>query len=61
MKIILSRNLIAPDNGVPIAKASKEGVDIPDMQVIQYEQIRAQYIAIRDGLVAAYNQAGGEY
>jgi hypothetical protein len=61
MKVILSRNLIAPDNGVPIAKASKEGIDIPDMVVLQYENIRAQYIAIRDNLIEVYKKAGGEY
>jgi hypothetical protein len=61
MKVILSRNLIAPDNGTPIAKASREGIDIPDLYVLQYENIRAQYIAIRDNLISVYKEAGGVY
>jgi hypothetical protein len=61
MKVILSRNLIAPDNGTPIVRVLEEGIDIPDMVVLQYENIRAQYIAIRDNLIGVYREAGGEY
>jgi hypothetical protein len=61
MKVILSRNLIAPDNGTPIARVLEEGIDMNDITVIQYEQIRTQYIAIRDSLIKAYKKAGGVY
>lgn len=61
MKVILSRNPIAPDNGISIARVLEEGIDIPDLTVLQYENIRAQYIAIRDNLISVYKEAGGEY
>jgi hypothetical protein len=62
MKILLSRIKVFDDGGIPIASVnSTNGIALPDNSVIQYEQIRAAYIATRDNLIDAYRKAGGTY
>ena len=62
MRIRLYHNKIVDDGGIPKHfKDAEQGIDIPDSLMIQYENMRAQYIAIRDNLIAVYKEAGGVY
>ena len=62
MKVLLYHNLIIDDGGLPkLIRDSQNGIALPDPLVIQYEQIRAAYVAARDNLIKAYRQAGGTY
>ena len=62
MKIILTRNKIAPPIDVPFISPDKDrGLEVADYLAIQYEQARLNFIATRDALINAYKGAGGEY
>lgn len=61
MKVKLTRPILIPDSGIPSFYKDDTGVDLNDMALAQYEQMRAAYIAARDNLIAAYKQGGGEY
>jgi len=61
MKALLYHNLIIDDGGLPKLTMASEGIALPDPLVIQYEQIRAAYVAARDNLIDAYKKAGGKY
>jgi hypothetical protein len=61
MKVKLTRNIIVPDKGIPSIYKDDTGINLNDMALAQYEQIRVAYIAARDNLIAAYKQGGGEY
>lgn len=61
MKVKLTRYVINPGPGLPVFYKDDTGVDLNDMMLAQYEQIRTAYIAARDNLIAAYKQGGGVY
>lgn len=61
MKVTLSRKLIADDGGLPHVSVGYSGIDISDMLVINYENLREAYIMARDSLIDAYKKAGGNY
>jgi hypothetical protein len=61
MKVLLYRNLIVDDGGLPKITMDSKGIALPDQLVLQYEQIRAAYVAARDNLIDAYKKAGGKY
>ena len=62
MKVILYHNRIVDDGGLPkIILDPEHGIAMPDVLVIQYQQLWTAYIAARDNLIEAYKQAGGKY
>lgn len=61
MKVRLERLTVIDDGGLPSAILSQDGIALPDATVIQYENIRSQYLAARCNLIEAYKKAGGVY
>lgn len=61
MKVKITSPILVPSPGLPSFYKDDTGVDLNDMMLAQYEQMRAAYIAARDNLIQAYKQGGGEY
>lgn len=62
MKVVLTRNKVAPPIDVPFVAPDKEhGLEVADYLAVQYEQLRLNFMAARDALINAYKMAGGEY
>jgi hypothetical protein len=61
MKVKLTSSILVPSPGIPSFCKDDTGIDLNEIMLAQYEQIRTAYIAARDNLIAAYKQGGGVY